>query len=91
MKEHIMRDEYDFSNAVRNPYAKKLQEQAIVTLEPDVYQAMQHKAIADNQSLQQEINQTLRHHIQNQSSKLEDLIRKIIREELHSEQNIGRA
>jgi hypothetical protein len=84
-----MRDEYDFSNAVRNPYAKKLREQAIVTLEPDVYQAMQQKATADNQSLQQEINQILRHYLQNQSIKLEDLLRKVIREELHPEQKLG--
>jgi hypothetical protein len=86
-----MRDEYDFTNAVRNPYAQKLREQAMVSLEPDVYQAMQQKATADNQSLQQEINQALRHYLQNQGTKLEDLIRKVIREELHPEQTLGRA
>lgn len=31
-----MRDEYDFSNAKKNPYAKKLKKQITIRLEPEV-------------------------------------------------------
>lgn len=31
-----MREEYDFSNAVRNPYFQKFQELNLVSLDPDV-------------------------------------------------------
>ncbi len=31
-----MRDEYDFSNAIRNPYAQRFQELNLVSLDPDV-------------------------------------------------------
>ncbi len=86
-----MLDEYDFSNAKPNPFAQRLREQATIMLEPDVLQAVQQRASQDNLSVQQEINQILRHYLQNQSIKLEDLLRKVIREELHAEQNLGRA
>jgi hypothetical protein len=91
MREVIMLDEYDFSNAKPNPFAQRLREQATIMLEPDVLQAVQQRASQDNLSVQQEINQILRHYLQNQSIKLEDLLRKVIREELHAEQNLGRA
>jgi hypothetical protein len=31
-----MRDEYDFSNAIRNPYVQRFQELNLVSLDPDV-------------------------------------------------------
>lgn len=31
-----MKEEYDFSNAVKNPYAKKLKQQVTINLETDV-------------------------------------------------------
>lgn len=31
-----MKDEYDFSNAIKNPYAKKLKQQVTINLEADV-------------------------------------------------------
>jgi hypothetical protein len=31
-----MRDEYDFSDAIRNPYMQQFQELNLVSLEPDV-------------------------------------------------------
>ncbi len=31
-----MKEEYDFSNAVKNPYAKKLKQQITINLETDV-------------------------------------------------------
>ena len=31
-----MREEYDFSNAVKNPYAKKLKQQITINLDADV-------------------------------------------------------
>ena len=35
MEVHHMKDEYDFSNAVRNPYAKKLKRQITINLDCD--------------------------------------------------------
>ena len=31
-----MRDEYDFADAIRNPYAQRFQELNLVSLDPDV-------------------------------------------------------
>jgi hypothetical protein len=31
-----MRDEYDFSNSIRNPYVQRFQELNLVSLDPDV-------------------------------------------------------
>lgn len=37
MKDDLeMREEYDFKNAVRNPYVQKFQELNLVSLDPDV-------------------------------------------------------
>ena len=33
---HEMRDEYDFANASKNPYAKKIKKQVTIRLEPEV-------------------------------------------------------
>ena len=30
-----MRDEYDFSNGIKNPYAKRLKQQITINIEPD--------------------------------------------------------
>ncbi len=46
-----MRDEYDFSNAIRNPYVQRFQELNLVSLEPDVK-----AAFPDSQS----VNEALR-------------------------------
>jgi hypothetical protein len=46
-----MRDEYDFSNAIRNPYVQRFQELNLVSLDPDVK-----AAFPDSQS----VNEALR-------------------------------
>ncbi len=33
---HIMKEEYDFSNAKKNPYAKKLKQQITINLDTDI-------------------------------------------------------
>ncbi len=35
-EEFEMREEYDFSNSVRNPYVQRFQELNLVSLDPDV-------------------------------------------------------
>ncbi len=50
-KEFEMRDEYDFSNSIRNPYVQKFQELNLVSLDPDVK-----AAFPDSQS----VNEALR-------------------------------
>ncbi len=76
-----MLDEYDFSHAKPNPFAQRLREQTIITLEPDVYQAIQEQAAKDNLSLHQEIHQILRLYLQTKSLKLEDILRSITLEQ----------
>jgi hypothetical protein len=46
-----MRDEYEFSNAIRNPFVQKFQELNLVSLDPDVK-----GAFPDSQS----VNEALR-------------------------------
>ena len=41
-----MRDEYDFSNARKNPYAKKLKQQVTIKLDTDVVDYFKAQAIA---------------------------------------------
>ena len=50
-KEFEMRDEYDFSNGIRNPYVQRFQELNLVSLDPDVK-----AAFPDSQS----VNEALR-------------------------------
>ncbi len=50
-KEFEMRDEYDFSNGMRNPYVQRFQELNLVSLDPDVK-----AAFPDSQS----VNEALR-------------------------------
>jgi len=43
-----MREEYDFSNAIRNPYVQRFQELNLVSLDPDVKAAFpDSKAVND--------------------------------------------
>lgn len=86
-----MLDEYDFSNAKPNPFAKRLREASLISLEPDVLEAVQQRADADKLTLQQELNLILRQHLLSSGNMIEELLRKVIREELHTEKNLGRA
>ena len=47
-EEYEMRDEYDFANAIRNPYVQRFQELNLVSLDPDVKAAFpDSKAVND--------------------------------------------
>ena len=50
-EEFEMREEYDFSNSIRNPYVQRFQELNLVSLDPDVK-----AAFPDSQS----VNEALR-------------------------------
>ena len=51
-----MRDEYDFSNARKNPYAKKLKQQVTIKLDTDVVDYFKAQAIASGIPYQTLIN-----------------------------------
>ena len=44
-----MRDHYDFSNSVKNPYAKKLKKQVTIRLDEDTVEYF--KALADDKGI----------------------------------------
>lgn len=44
-----MRDNYDFSNSVKNPYAKKLKKQVTIRLDEDTIEYF--KGLADNKGI----------------------------------------
>ena len=82
-----MRDEYDFSSGKRGPVVSvpKGKTRITIRLDDDVlawFKQRVHEAGGGNyQSL---INQALREHIQKSTEPLEDTLRRVIREELHT-------
>ena len=55
-----MRDEYDFSNARKNPYAKKIKKQVTIRLEPEVIEYFKALALENGIPYQTLINLYLR-------------------------------
>jgi uncharacterized protein (DUF4415 family) len=49
MRAIVMRDNYDFSNSVKNPYAKKLKKQVTIRLDEDTVEYF--KGLADNKGI----------------------------------------
>ena len=54
-----MREEYDFSNACKNPYAKKLKKQITINLDCEVIDYFKAQAVATGIPYQQLINSYL--------------------------------
>lgn len=49
MRAIVMRDNYDFSNSVKNPYAKKLKKQVTIRLDEDTVEYF--KGLADKKGI----------------------------------------
>ncbi len=49
MRAIVMRDNYDFSNSVKNPYAKKLKKQVTIRLDEDTVEYF--KGLADSKGI----------------------------------------
>lgn len=49
MRTFVMRDKYDFTNSVKNPYAKKLKKQVTIRLDEDTIGCF--KGLAEDQGL----------------------------------------
>ena len=49
MRVAVMRDNYDFSNSVKNPYAKKLKKQVTIRLDEDTI--IYFKGLADDKGI----------------------------------------
>ena len=56
----IMKDEYDFSNSVRNPYAKKLKKQITIRIENETIEYFKNLASETDIPYQKLINLFLR-------------------------------
>ena len=61
-----MKDEYDFSNAEKNPYVKKLKERISIRLEKEVKDYFQKIALKNNLPYQTLINLYLRDCMENE-------------------------
>ena len=85
-KNSEIREEYDFEKARRGPIVPSEPGKTRITIRIDTdildwFRAQTHEAGGGN--YQTLINQALRDHIQKNSRDLEEVIRKIMREELH--------
>lgn len=76
-----MREHYDFSQGKRGPVVKTTKERITIRLDPDIIQWFRDQ-VKGGGNYQNLINQALREHIQRQEMSLEDILRRIIREEL---------
>ncbi len=81
-----IREEYDLKKARRGPIVPSEPGKTRITLRIDTdildwFRAQAHEAAGGN--YQTLINQALRDHIQKNSKDLEEVIRKVMREELH--------
>ena len=81
-----MRKEYDFSKARKNPYASQLKRQVTIRLDEDVVDAFLKEADESGGSVgyQTLINDALRQHVEGKAPKLEDTLRRILREEIRA-------
>ena len=79
-----MRDHYDFSQAKRGAVVKTNKDRITVRLDPDIIQWFrdQAKGGGNYQSL---MNEALREYIQHQETSLEEILRRVIREELKAQ------
>ena len=85
-KKPEMRQEYDFKKARRGPVVPPASGKTRITIRIDTdvldwFRAQAHEAGGGN--YQTLINQALRDHIQKNKKDLEEVIRKVMREELH--------
>jgi uncharacterized protein (DUF4415 family) len=79
-----MRDNYDFSQGKRGAVAKTNKEKITIRLDPDVIEWFKDQ-VKGGGSYQSLINDALKVHIRQQGEPLEDTLRRVIREEIHSE------
>ena len=83
-----MRDEYDFSNAVRGPVVSVPPGKTRITIRIDDdillwFKEQVHQAGRGN--YQTLMNRALREYIQGQEEPLEAILRRVIREEMHTD------
>ncbi len=76
-----MREHYDFSQGTRGAVVKTAKERITIRLDPDLIQwfKAQVKGGGNYQTL---INDALRQHVQNHGEPLEEILRRVIREEV---------
>ena len=78
-----MRDSYDFSKGKRGAVLKTTKERITIRLDPDIIQWFKDQ-VRGGGSYQSLVNDALRHHVQRQGEPLENTLRRVIREEMHS-------
>lgn len=79
-----MKQSYDFSQGKRGAVAKTHKEKITIRLDPDVIEWFKDQ-VKGGGSYQSLINDALKIHIRQQGEPLEDTLRRVIREEIHSE------
>ena len=77
-----MRDNYDFSKGKRGAVVKTNKERITIRLDPDIIQWFKEQ-VRGGGNYQFMMNDALRHHVQSQGEPLENILRRVIREEMH--------
>ena len=81
----IMKDHYDFSKGTRGAIAKTNKEKITIRLDPEVIDWFRAQ-VSGGGSYQSLINDALKTHIKHhENESLEEILRRVIREEMHSE------
>ena len=78
-----MKEQYDFSGGTRGAVMKTSKEKITIRLDPDVIQWFRDQ-VQGGGNYQSLINDTLKVHIKQQGEPLEDILRRIIREEMQA-------
>ncbi|MGB3918949.1 BrnA antitoxin family protein [Thiothrix litoralis] len=78
-----MKEQYDFSGGTRGAVMKTSKEKITIRLDPDVIQWFRDQ-VQGGGNYQSLINDTLKAHIKQQGEPLEDILRRIIREEMQA-------
>ncbi|MGB5599154.1 MAG: BrnA antitoxin family protein [Thiothrix litoralis] len=79
-----MKEQYDFSGGTRGAVMKTSKEKITIRLDPDVIQWFRDQ-VQGGGNYQSLINDTLKAHIKQQGEPLEDILRRIIREEMQAD------
>jgi uncharacterized protein (DUF4415 family) len=78
-----MRDSYDFSQGNRGALAKTAKERITIRLDPDLIQWFKDQ-VHGGGNYQSLINEALRQHVQRQGEPLENILRRVIRQEIQA-------
>jgi len=81
-----MKDNYDFSKGKRGAVIKTNKEKITIRLDPDVLQWFRDQ-VKGGGNYQSMINDALKKHVEQQGESIEMILRRVIREEMHTDKS----